>query len=525
MQSNVEVSRGEWSFVLVTVLVVVILALTPFVRAATAAPQGMVFSGALLNAQDTNSYFAKMRQGYAGSWLFRLPYSVEEQEGIVFFTLYLALGHLARLTGLNLVFLFHAARIISGGVLVVTIYRFLAEFTADVRIRRWTFLVAVFGSGLGFYALLGGFDSSIDLTVPEANNFFSILANPHFPLASAAALWGILIVFGDDRDSVWRWIALITIGLIIVQLSMLLLPGLWAALGAGVLWQWRAKRSKASGEIMRRAAGLMAVTGAGVLLYFLAARNDAVLAAWTAQNVTPSPPLWAYLLGFGLLLPLAGFSLWEMRQNESPLPLVLAGWLFGVAVLIYFPHALQRRFAGGVGIPLGILAGLGFARIILRKNGIRQLASLLLLLLFILPTNLLLVGVLSLAPERGDEFVYLTRGELQSLRWLGANTSAADVVLASAQLGNFIPAYAAARVVYGHPFETIDAPIREALVNSFFAGQLSSAGAEALLADFGVTHIFSGPRERVTDVVRWLPPFAVPVYSSEGVTIFMLDPG
>ena len=52
-----------------------------------------------------------MRQGYAGSWLFRLPYSVEEQEGIVFFTLYLALGHLARLTGLSLVFVFHAARI------------------------------------------------------------------------------------------------------------------------------------------------------------------------------------------------------------------------------------------------------------------------------------------------------------------------------------------------------------------------------------------------------------------------------
>ena len=525
MQSKVEISRGEWSFVLMTVLVVASLALIPFVRAAAAAPQGMVFSGAILNAQDTNSYFAKMRQGYAGSWLFRLPYSIEEQEGIVFFILYLALGHLARLTGLSLVFVFHAARIISGSVLVVTLYRFLAEFTADVRIRRWTFLVAVFGSGLGFYALLGGFDSSIDLTIPEANNFFSILANPHFPLASAAAIWGIWIVFGADRDSVWRWMALITIGLIIVQLSMLLLPGLWAALGAGVLWQWRAKGSKASSEIIRRALGLMAITGAGVLLYFLAARNDAVLAAWTAQNVTPSPPVWAYLLGFGLLLPLAGFSLWELRKSSSPLPWVLAGWLFGVAVLLYFPYPLQRRFAGGVGVPLGILAGLGFARIILRTIGARRLAGLLLLMLFILPTNFLLVGVLSLAPERGDEFVYLTQGEAQSLRWLGANASAADVVLASAQLGNFIPAYSAARVVYGHPFETIDAPTREALVNSFFAGQLNSAEAEAFLTDFGVTYILSGPRERVTDVDSWLPPSAVPVYSSEDATIFILNPG
>ncbi len=525
MQSKVEISRGEWSFVLVIVLVVAILALTPFFRAATAAPRGMVFSGALLNAQDTNSYFAKMRQGYAGSWLFRLPYSVEEQEGIVFFTLYLALGHLARMTGLNLVFLFHAARIVSGGVLVVTLYRFLADFTTDVRIRRWAFLVAVFGSGLGFYALLSGLDSSVDLTIPEANNFFSILANTHFPLASAAAIWGILIVFGAERESVWRWIALSAIGLIIVQLSMLLVPGLWAALGAGVLWHWRAKRSRASGEIIRRALGLMAVTGAGVLLYFLAARNDAVLTAWTVQNVTPSPPVWAYLLGFGLLLPLAGFSLWEKRQSDSPLPWVLAGWLFGVAMLLYFPHPLQRRFVGGVGVPLGILAGLGFARIILQTNGMRRLAALLLLMLFILPTNLLLVGVLSLAPERGDEFVYLTRGELQSLHWLGTNVSASDVVLASTELGNFIPAYAAARVVYGHPFETIDAPTREPLVNSFFAGQLSSAEAEALLTDFGVTYIFNGPRERVTDVDAWLPPSAVPVYSADGTTIYMLTPG
>lgn len=268
----------------------------------------------------------------------------------------------------------------------------------------------------------------------------------------------------------------------------------------------------------------MVVTGAGVFLYFLAARNDAVLAAWTAQNVTPSPPVWAYLLGFGLLLPLAGFSFWVLRQSRSPLPWVLAGWVFGVAVLLYFPHALQRRFAGGVGVPLSILAGLGFARIILRTNGMRRLAPSLLLMLFILPTNLLLVGVLSLAPERGDEFVYLTQGELQGLRWLGENGSAADVVLASTQLGNFIPAYSAARVVYGHPFETIDAPTREVLVNSFFAGQLSSAEAEALLTDFGVTHIISGPRERITNVDHWLPPSAVEVYSAEGATIFMLDP-
>ena len=32
---------------------------------------------------------------------------------------------------------------------------------------------------------------------------------------------------------------------------------------------------------------------------------DPVLRGWTAQNVTPSPPVWDYALGYGLILALA----------------------------------------------------------------------------------------------------------------------------------------------------------------------------------------------------------------------------
>ena len=61
------------------------------------------------------------------------------------------------------------------------------------------------------------------------------------------------------------------------------------------------------------------------------------------------------------------------------------------------------------------------------------------------------------------------------------------------RLGGFIPAFAGQRVVYGHPYETINAKVREQQVKDFYAGTIDRA---QVLRDETVDYIIVGPRER-----------------------------
>src|SRR3990172_5694117 len=82
----------EWA------LLLLILSLGPYAAGLILSPEGSVFSGNLLNYSDTNSYFASMQLGRHGYWLYQMPYSAQSNQPLPLFSLYLLLGHLARLT-------------------------------------------------------------------------------------------------------------------------------------------------------------------------------------------------------------------------------------------------------------------------------------------------------------------------------------------------------------------------------------------------------------------------------------------
>jgi len=198
------VDVSEWRWVLGWSLAVVALSGLPYLYASWAAPPDHVFGGFLVNVSDGNSYLAKIRQGYEGDWLFRLAFTPEEQRGLVVFTLYLGLGHLARITGLPLVLVFHLARSACGLFLLSSAYRLTAELTTERAARRWAFAIVAFGSGLAVVSLLIGRSSAegfvpVDLAVPEAVGFYSILSNPHFCLAFALEAWAIIWTLNPPR--------------------------------------------------------------------------------------------------------------------------------------------------------------------------------------------------------------------------------------------------------------------------------------------------------------------------------------
>lgn len=484
------VDRAEWRWVLGWAVVVIAVSCMPYLYANWVAPPGRIFGGFLINASDGNSYLAKMRQGYEGEWLFRLPFTPEDQRGVLVFTLYLALGHIARLTGLPLVLVFHIARALSGLFLLLSLYRLAAELAPDRAARRWAFAIAAFGSGLAILSLLIGRSDPVgfvplDLFVPEAVGFYTILSNPHFCLAFALEAWAIVWVVNPPR---WGWeLEILVAGLIglgIASLAPYLAPVAAVIAGAGLIATRPIKRD----AVVRLAAMIVAM--AAFLIYATwAMRSDPAVAQWARQNVTPTPPVVDVILGLGLWLPLAVLGVWRVYKEHgltSTLVSVVA-WLFLTAALLYFPYPLQRRFIGGVFVPLSALAGVGVAWT-LSQIGRWRIPAIGGLILFGFSANILVLLALFSAPRTADSAVYLTDDEVAALRWLETQVTPNDVVLADTRMGLYVPGWTGARTVYGHPMETLDATVKRAEVETFYA----TGSDDGMLDRYRVKYIIGG---------------------------------
>jgi hypothetical protein len=479
-------TRAEWCWLIIASLIVVALSCVPFIYAALAAPNDHTFNGFIVNAQDGNSYLAKMRQGYDGAWLYRLAYTPEEQRGVLIYTYYLLLGHAARITNISLIFLYHLARVFNGIFLFITIYCFTSLLTSNITARRGSFIIASFSSGLALVSLLAGRNDAknfipLDLFVPEAYGFYSLLPNPHFALLFGLMMWAIILTLQPPQFRFWIQLILIAItGLAITSLAPYLAPVVGVAVGAGAISVRPFNR-----DLLIRLFTFFAAMGALLVYYFAALGSDPFVAEWSRQNITLTPPLVDVLLGLGIWLPLAIVGVTRLQRSRPVWSLIV--WLIAIAALIYFPYPLQRRFLGGVFVPLSIFSGMGVAWIMGQIESIRvaRIAFTIGVAVFGFSTNVLLLLSLFRAPSSPD--LYLKNDEVQALHWLSTQVKPADVVLADTRMGGIIPGWTGARVIYGHPMESFDALNRKAEVESFFAN------GDTRIADrYRVKYIFGG---------------------------------
>ncbi|MBL8046760.1 MAG: hypothetical protein JNL09_09475, partial [Anaerolineales bacterium] len=168
------VSRQEWKKITAwSVGILLVLTIPYLIAYATPAPY--VFGGILFNIEDGYSYLAKIRQGWRGEWLFTLPYTAEPGPGIFVYGYYLFLGHVARILGMSVDVMYHAARLVSGLALLLTAYRMVAHFLEQPATRFLTWLFFVLSSGLGWLAAFV-FPSEVppyDLWVTESIPFLT----------------------------------------------------------------------------------------------------------------------------------------------------------------------------------------------------------------------------------------------------------------------------------------------------------------------------------------------------------------
>ncbi|NLF52080.1 MAG: hypothetical protein GX577_13180 [Leptolinea sp.] len=409
------------------------------------------YSGVVFNPIDGYTYLAKMQIGKSGEWLFTLPYTPLAGEGRLLYPFYIAAGHSLRLLGVDQAVGFTLLRLVSYFLLVLSIVRLTSSvFSENQNTASLGTILAAFGGGLGWVMLpFGKFGA--DFWISEAFPFLSGLANPHFPLA--LCLMTVIILIPNTGIRNWTSLILILTG---IGLSVLSPFGfiLTASILAGS-WIWE----KADGiNTSIWPVIFFVISGVPYCVYqYWAVHSTPQLAAWTAQNLTPSPAAWDVFLTFSPWIGLIVVSwkeIFRLRKLRTVRHLVV--WVILGLVFTLIPFNLQRRFMIGLSIPftvLGLLA-LPFAAKKIRIS-IAKMQTICTSLVLITP--ILLVVMTTMAIATHNDMYYYKKGEKDVILWLSQQGDGRHLTMASGETGLLIPSLSRLRIVYGHPFETVNA--------------------------------------------------------------------
>jgi hypothetical protein len=487
--------RRETWFYLAVGLTVLALVSLPFLFAFETSGEEYRFAGFLVNPKDGNTYLAKMYQGWEGDWRFRLPFTSQPGEGAYLFMFYIVLGHLARITRLPILTVFHLTRILSTVLLLWSLSLFYKAILPKPSAQRFAFAASALGSGMGWMLIFNDSFTS-DFWVAEAYPFLSAFTNPHFPLGLSLVLW----LLKPPYDMITDWKKIILSAITAFSLAVISPFGIGISLLILTLMGlvYILHRKKLIPILIR--LSIIGMVGLPILIYYLwVANTDPMLSIWNAQNLTPSPPLWDIVLSLSPALILAVTALpkyfktvMSRDQVSFSLPVIWAGI---VVLAIYLPINLQRRFMMGLFVPVVGMAAVGLEA--LSSNNSRAYNRLSFgFFLLAVPTNLVILLAAFGAIQNKDPQIYLTNEEASALHWLKENTESDSVILSSPEMGLYIPAYTGRRVIYGHPFETVNADLAEETVLNIYRGELTENQVKQTITRFQVDYVMLGPRER-----------------------------
>jgi hypothetical protein len=489
----------------------------PYVIAGMRTPVGHRFSGVLTAYDDTFSYLAWMKQGANGRWLMCDLYTSEPQACEFFLPLWLLLGRVARLTGAPLIWVFHSARVFSSLLLLVAARGVAGRFMRSRRRLRFTLWMYAMSGGLGWLVYLlnnrgdllnaGVTSGSADLNLPEAIAFRSAYAQVHFTMGAALVAAAIGLVFVSLRGKTGYAILAGLLTSLLAVIHPYLVVVVCAVSAAGIaswpLVNLPNQRGRSLYWISVRAGlgfGAAVLPGAAYLMYLN--RSSEVLREWLRITDTLSPSLLEYVLGFGLVIPLAivGFALlWRARRVNGRLLLI---WAIVQALLLYAPVSYQRRFVEGLQLPLCVAASAALFWLAGKLRLARKMRLLMLTGVLALTslTNIgFVIGQVAAREASGanDSRRYVSVDLAAALNWLSAKAEREDVLFSSYLTGNIAPPLAGLRVYLGHYGQTLQSGEKGEEVSAFYRGSLSDEAARRFLMGHRVSYVIYGPLERV----------------------------
>jgi hypothetical protein len=441
-------------------LALAVITAIPYVYAYAVQPAGHVFVGFFYLWDDATTYIAKMREGWEGAWAWQNRYTTEASGAAYLFMFWILLGHLAALTGLPLLAVFHLARVAGALALMAAGWLLICHFIEDRAARRFALFFLAFGLGMGLViwavghpVLFGNQTEGLDLRMPELSAFYSVLALPHFAWSGVFAALGIALTLkAIQRGSLGLGLlaGLAWLGQASIHPQMPVLMG-GATAVALVL-----RPARPRGWVA--AALAFAIPAPYILYSYLAFVGNPEVERWTFHSKNAvAPETVSLVLALAPQLLLAAFGVPGALRRRSREDLFLLAWLVLLAAILYLPNPagdLRRRFFDAIYLALVLLGTRGMYEAILPR--LRSLRARRLLPFSYVTVSAIGSAFLLLAPiaVAGQPQYVISTTESDGLRWLASQPPGR--VLCMPGVGLYVPAYSSDTVYVGHYDETFD---------------------------------------------------------------------
>lgn len=508
---------AEWRWVILVGTLLVLTAFAPFIWITLSGASGASwqFMGVLHDYPNGATYLSKMLQSNRGLWLVNFYHTPEPHNAMFMQEIYLLLGHTARLISVSPIIMFHVARVGASLIMYMAIYQLAAVIWMRVRTRRLFFIIAALGAGFGWlFGALSGDTTYPDLVVPDMFPLQSTLVNVHFPLAMAFSALLVSIIVGVFRLDAQQDPSMENGGLVAALLSFLLsfiypeplvLIGVVLAVYVAVFCY---KQRQLQMWAVRWLGVVVLPALPVVFLYGVFATYNPAMSEWYRQKITYAPNFLMLLLSLGIPLLLALPGIYRaVRRFEPDGDQFMLMWLVAMLVAMYLPTNFQYRFAFGMMLPLAYFAARSLEDFWFQRFSGRWRLRFFLTLVPLMSVSHLLVIFAPVLPIFKGDFaatsgMFLQRDYTSAFQWLDEQTSSLDVVLASPNVSLWLPVWARARVVYGHPFETLDAAVKRAAVLAWYQSDAGEncdpllRGAYRFERPYTVRYVIVGPQER-----------------------------
>ena len=484
---------------------------------------GWQFTGFVMGVEDGNSYLAKMANGARGDWLFRTPYTTFPQRGLLAFLPYLLLGKLSSPPGdhTQLILLYQAFRWLGGVLFILASYDLTACFFTDRRLQKIGTVLITLGGGLGWLSFFGLSNLwqnglPLDFYSPETFGFLEIYGLPHLAFGRALLLWGLVFLLSSLRQPShfppWLGGVLwLLMGLMqpLTVVSGWIVAGLFlistAILGGIYPWEKNSPPHQAWRSLCVRTVWMVGLSSPIVVLTGFSLLTDPFFKAWSRQNIILSPPVLDYLMAYGIFLPLVIAGAWRsLKDTRRDMPeswkwYLLTGWVVLFPFLAYAPLNIQRRLPEGVWCAVILLALKGLSILPARWGKILQpsLAGLSLLSsIFLIAGGCIMIWLPALPLYRPSE-------EISTFYRLQEIAAPQQIVLASFNTSNALPAWVSLRTVIGHGPESPGGEDLKQRVERFFSPETSDRERYSLLKEYQPDYIWYGPLEKALG--NWKP--------------------
>lgn len=472
-------SLDRRDFLVLGIVLIAVLVLTniPYIVGLATAGKDYRYLGLYpMGPADTNVYFSFMKQAAQGNVFIENLHTSEPQNGSIFHPLWLVLGWIAGLFRLSIPVVFHVARIVMGIVFILVAYAFIGEVFSDRRRRAIALVLFAFASGIGTFFSIGISGSSptqilllwpADQWITESNTFMTLLHSPLFILSQLLLLLIFWLYIREDRRTSVRYLgALVAVLALLHPYDMVTV---FAVLGIWEIVRAFSKKRSPSAIVFRMRRlfllGLFAIPP--LAYYYLAGKIEPAIGLWSKQNITLSPPVHNYILGYGLLLVFAVVGIMAVRKSSATTARFPLLWLLVGLALLYVPVQINRRFTNGLHLPIVLLATTGIDllwRWVASRFPNREFLrhALLALVAWIAGFGLFFSTLTGIAraiyyeADPAQSLYHIRVTALAAMSWLEQNAPAHSVVLSHSFTGNILPARTGLRVYLGHGHQTIN---------------------------------------------------------------------